>query len=104
MDSNADIFITRDSLNAEQLSYTDIQNMIPQNNEKSRRAGWRNSKLTEWRWRFYQFNGKKFAEISYIKYNEDYRTFLTNNKIWVKKKGDPYYPNELVEEFYYYCN
>lgn len=103
MNDDTDVFVIRDSISTEQLSYTEIQDMIPKGSIPSKKAGWRNDKLVEWRWRFYQFEDKKYAEISYIKYNEDYRSFLNKDKTWTKKKEEPYYPENLIEERYYYC-
>lgn len=98
-----DIFMVNDN-SCEMKTYTELVNNIPSDHLKEKMDGWRKKKLTEWRWRFFMFADVRFVEISFLKYDEDYRSYLSNKNNFIKKKEDKNFPENLIDIYYYYCN
>lgn len=98
-----EIFVSSKSDNNLIKTYTEYLNSIPDEATKEKNLNWRKEKLVEFRWRFYKFNDKRCLEISYIKFDEEYRTFLNKNNEWVVKEKEPFYPDNIIEEYYHYC-
>jgi hypothetical protein len=108
MDSNS-IFISRDQLDNSlhgRITYTDILGTIPPNSSEFPKESneWKNNKLTEWRWRFLQFNNFKTVEISSLKYNNNTRLYFNNKGNWVYRTVPKVYDDYVIKEFYYYTS
>jgi hypothetical protein len=98
-----DIFLPKNN-NMGARTYTEIIEMLPENCVTERQLNWRKTKKVEWRWRFFNFDGKKYVEISYLNYDDDYRTYLVRDNKWTTKTVDPDYKANLTEIYYCYCD
>jgi len=101
------IFITQDEIKRSNLleTYTSVINTIPKGATTERNNEWRKDKLMEFRWRFLELPEKKvIAEISYLNYDEDIRTYFNKCGKWVKRVISPLYDQFVKEEYYYYSN
>lgn len=101
------IFITQKEISKNDLleTYTSILKTIPKNATDKRNPYWRKDKKTEFRWRFLELPEKKMiAEISYLKYDEDIRTYFNRCGDWVKREVDPIYDQFAKEIYYYYSD
>lgn len=84
------------------LTYTSIMETIPPWHEKKPRNDWAKKGLTEWRWRFLEFNGKLVVEISCQTSGNPKREYLNKYEKWVERDVDPIFDQFVKEVYYYY--
>lgn len=81
------------------LDYNDIIKTIPCGYVKTEIIN--NNDASEWRWRFFDFNGRKLVEISKKEPNKA-RLYIDNKQNWVISYVDEYWDKFVVETYYYY--
>jgi len=59
--------------------------------------------LTEWRWRFFDVEGRKLIEISRKEPNND-RFYIDNTRRWTRFTLDASWNRYIVDAKYYYAN
>lgn len=57
---------------------------------------------TEWRWRIFNFDGKKKIEMSYYNINMKSRMYFNNNGEWVERDISEKYDKYVIDSFFYY--
>jgi len=84
------------------LSLDDIKQSIP--NEASGKPKTDLLKThTEWRWRFFNIDGRKLVEISKQEPNSE-RLYVDNTSKWTKYSLDKSWDKFIVDARYYYAN
>lgn len=84
-------------------TYTEILESMPPGYSEMRNKNWRKNKKVEWRWRFFIVDNHKYVEISYLRYDEDMRTFCNREGNWITQE-DPDFKDNLKEVYYSYSN
>jgi hypothetical protein len=84
------------------ITATSILDTIPTEATATQLGGWTDTKQTEWRWRFLEFDNKNSVEISYIKANNDIRYYHNRYGNWVTDDVSKEYDKHVVKIFYYY--
>lgn len=106
MDMVCSIFITNSETNLDisgRVTATCILNTIPPQATNEKLENWENTKETEWRWRFLEFNDKNSVEISYTKAGKDTeRHYYNRYNEWVTREVPKEYDEYVIKVFYYY--
>lgn len=101
--SSSSIFMAQSQHKPNKFTYTGILETIPKNKQTHREGNWRKQKKTEWRWRFLTINGRKTAEISFMKWNSKDRIyFIPSSGKFEKRVIDVGYDKFVTKTFYCY--
>ena len=84
------------------LSLKDIIATIPQNSVKKENPLLKLTH-TEWRWRFFNINGRKMIEISKLEPNNK-RIYMNNTGNWINHDDNNNLNNFIVNEIYSYVD
>ena len=96
------IFTKNSNLNIDNftLKYDDIKKSIPSKALSERNINLEKTHI-EYRWRFFNINGRKLIEISRKIPNEE-RLYTNNANEWIKEYVDSKLDIYVCEEYYYY--
>jgi hypothetical protein len=103
MDDNSSIFIKQSELPKEEhkFSYLSIKENIPEPSYNTQQPSLKKT-TTEWRWRFYNIEGKKVVEISFVNKNSNERTYVDKYGNFIKSNVSKEFDKYLIEEIYCY--
>lgn len=82
------------------LNYNEIMKSIPKNAKCNSEEELKNTYI-EWRWRFFNINGRKLIEISKKEPNKE-REYINNNGQWVKYTLDKFWEKYITDIKYHY--
>jgi len=82
------------------LSLEDIKKSIPQNALSQPDSNLQLTR-TEWRWRFFNFNGRQLIEISWKEPNTD-RVYVDNTGRWINYSLDKEWEKYITNAKYFY--
>lgn len=104
-DNDKNIFIKRSSLPPAEhkVSLDAISESIPTVNVHEQPQYHLRKNKTEWRWRVFKLDDRKFIEISTLKPNNP-RRFVDKYGKWVDYQMDPEFDKYVDKEVYYYAD
>lgn len=96
------IFIKQSDKNIpeKKLTLEEFKKIIPKSYSNKKNDKLRNH-MTEWRWRIYNINNKKYTEISMMEPKKK-RLYLNKYKKWTEENIEPIYDKYIIQEYYYY--